>query len=532
MPLPQKVSILFFLFLFIPGFSVVRDYGVSWDEEAQIEIGKKSYDYLVHDDHSLLTYCDRDYGVGFELPVYALQQLFTTKVSQYYFRHFCVHGLFLLGLFFLFKTQLIFYAEFSGKYWISLLSIFMIVLSPRIFADSFYNSKDIVLLAVSCINFYTLIHAVDKPSKASWFLHGLSSAYLLDIRIIGLVNVMLTIGVLTLFILTHRSTRKQQATNLFIYLLTTITVLYLIWPYLYQHPGEKFISIIKSMAAFRWHFDVLFMGSIINSTKLPSYYTLVWIGLTTPILFLVGSIIGLLFSVRKFFLLKRFNEIAETKQVYILSIVGLALGPIAATILFNSVMYDAWRQLFYVYPYLIMLSVFGFYKLIVLFPSRTILRYAFFGLTGVQCIAIIVFIIQAHPHENVYFNEIWPRKNQALVRDFERDYWGLSYKQALIKASTLLKTNDDTLHILCAHTPGKWNSAFIPANLQGRVKVYLQKEIPDSMKQHMDYFITTYRETPNLLPKCMEKIWSLSVQQSDVVAIYDLRQDKQCYERR
>lgn len=531
MSLAQKVSILFFLFLFVLGFSVVKDYGVGWDEEAQIEIGKKSYDYIVHGDQSLLTYCDRDYGVGFELPVYAVQQFFTTKVSQYYFRHFCVHGLFLLGLFFLFKTQLIFYATFSGKYWISLFSVLMIVLSPRIYADSFYNSKDIVLLAVSCISFYTFMHAVDKPSRTSWFMHGLSSAYLLDIRIIGLVNVMLTIGFLILFILLQKSNRKQQAIYLCVYLLTTSIVLYIIWPYLHQHPLEKIKEIFKSMAAFRWRFDVLFMGCIINSTKLPSYYTLAWIGLTTPILFLVGSIIGLLSGVRNFFRLKSFKEIIETNQVYLLSIIGLAFGPIVATILFNSVMYDAWRQLFYVYPYIIMLCVFWFYRLYVLFASRSIFRVTLFGLMSVQCIAVIVFMIQAHPNENVYFNEIWPRKNQALLRDFERDYWGLSYKQALIKASSFLKTNDDTLHILCAHTPGKLNSVFIPVNLQDRVKVYLQKEISDSMKLHMDYFITTYRETPNLLPMCKEKIWSLRVQQSDVVAIYDLSKNRQCYEK-
>lgn len=513
------------------GFSLVKDYGVGWDEEAQIEIGKKSYDYIVHGDQALLSYCDRDYGVGFELPVYAMQQWFTSKVAQYYFRHFCVHGLFLVGLFFLFKTQLIFYAKFSGKYWIGLFSVLMIVLSPRIFADSFYNSKDIVLLAVSCINFYTLLHAVDKPSKTSWFLHGLSSAYLLDIRIIGLVNVMLTIGFLILFLFIHRSTRKQQVIYLLIYLFTTITVLYLIWPYLHQHPIEKIVEIFKSMSSFRWHFDVLFMGSAINSTQLPFYYTLVWIGLTTPILFLVGSVVGLLGSVRDFFLLKRFNEIAETQQVYILSIVGLAFGPIVATILFHSVMYDAWRQLFYVYPYLAMLSVFGFYKIYVLVASRKRLRYALFGALGLQGVAVMVFMVQAHPHENVYFNEIWPRKNQALVKDFERDYWGLSYKQALLQASRLLRTNDDTLHIVCAHTPGKLNSVFIPSKLQDRVKVYLQKEISDSMKQHMDYFITTYREAADLLPKCKEKIWSFRVQSSDVIAIYNLKHDKQCYER-
>ncbi len=513
------------------GFSVVKDYGVGWDEEAQIEIGKKSYDYIVNGDQSLLTYCDRDYGVGFELPVYAVQQFFTTKVSQYYFRHFCVHGMFLLGLLFLFKAQLIFYAKFSGKYWISLLTILMIVLSPRIYAESFYNSKDIVLLAVSCINFYTLLHAVDKPSKTAWLIHGLSSAYLLDIRIIGLVNVMLTIGFLFLFILIHRSSRKQHVVYLLIYLFTTSTVLYFIWPYLHQHPLEKIKEIFNSMAAFRWRFDVLFMGSIINSTKLPSYYTLVWIGLTTPILFLLGSIQGVLCSVRNFFRLKSFKEIAETKQVYLSSIVGLAFGPIVATIIFNSVMYDAWRQLFYVYPYLIMLSVFGFYRLYVFFSSYKILKVFLYGFMSVQCIAVIVCMIQAHPNENVYFNEIWPRKNQSLLRDFERDYWGLSYKQALLKACSMLKTEKDTIHILCAHTPGKLNSVFIPANLQDRVKVYLQKEIPDSMKQQMDYFITTYRETPNLLPMCKEKIWSLHIQQNEVVALFDLSKDRQCYEK-
>jgi hypothetical protein len=40
-------------------------------------------------------------------------------------------------------------------------------------------------------------------------------------------------------------------------------------------------------------------------------------------------------------------------------------------------------------------------------------------------------MVSNFPHENVYFNELVNRGPESLRKNFELDYWGNSYKQAL-----------------------------------------------------------------------------------------------------
>ena len=40
-------------------------------------------------------------------------------------------------------------------------------------------------------------------------------------------------------------------------------------------------------------------------------------------------------------------------------------------------------------------------------------------------------MIRNHPFQNVYFNNFLSHDEQYLRKNFEMDYWGTSYKQAL-----------------------------------------------------------------------------------------------------
>lgn len=60
--LPGKI--LFVLCVILSLF-VYKDYGVAWDEFAQRDMGKVSYDYITTHDRQLETYLERDHGTDY-----------------------------------------------------------------------------------------------------------------------------------------------------------------------------------------------------------------------------------------------------------------------------------------------------------------------------------------------------------------------------------------------------------------------------------------------------------------------------------
>jgi hypothetical protein len=102
---------LFFILLLLLGISRYRDYGISWDETKQRLTGAVTLKYLAEAFHvpasrvpwkerlpSLATYPDRDYGVAFEAPAFALEQLLRLKDYRgvYMFRHLLTFLVFLV----------------------------------------------------------------------------------------------------------------------------------------------------------------------------------------------------------------------------------------------------------------------------------------------------------------------------------------------------------------------------------------------------------------------------------------------------
>ncbi|MBL7755062.1 MAG: hypothetical protein JNM44_11345 [Chitinophagaceae bacterium] len=516
----------FLIILLVVGSLLVRDFGISWDEDAQIAIGQKSYDYLTKGDKSLFTFCDRDYGVGFELPVYAFQQLFKDPKSMYYFRHACVHLFFLLGVFFFYKSLLLLFRSQKNRYALALLGVLFLIFSPRIYAESFYNSKDIVLLSASCLYFYALLRCIQKPDWKATLVFAMATAYLIDIRIVGILHFAMAFVWFMYRIITASDQRKNWIRMGVIFSVGTPLILYLIWPYLYENPFERFWNAYRSMKQFRWNFDVVFMGEVMLSSKIPWYYSLGWIAVTTPVLYLVLGGVGILTS----FVKAVRSKLQDAPSLNALTALGLFAGPLLATILFHSVLYDGWRQLYFVYPFFLVLAVYGFYQLGQLAPL--VFQRWLAWITATQFIMVIWFIVQHHPFQMVYFNELPAKGRQELLMNYDRDYWGLSYRQAYEQLNRLLDVRkQDTVRVVVQNIPGRFNALFASDHLKSKLKIYQASEVPEAEQNMMQYFITNFRKEPKTaLKRCTQKLWHAEVQGSDVIAIYQLKGQEDCYE--
>jgi len=166
---------LFFLSYLAVGLYAYQDYGVSWDEPISRNNGMVSLKYLgehvapdlISKDKTfepyppLAEYRDKDYGVAFELPAVLLEKFFGLGDTRdiYQFRHLITFLVCLLDAFAFFQL-----GERRFKNWsLGLLGALMLILSPRLFAESFYNDKDAIFMALFAICLNTAVRYIQYP---------------------------------------------------------------------------------------------------------------------------------------------------------------------------------------------------------------------------------------------------------------------------------------------------------------------------------------------------------------------------------
>ena len=88
--------------------------------------------------------------------------------------------------------------------------------------------------------------------------------------------------------------------------------------------------------------------------------------------------------------------------------------------------FDSWRHLYFIYPFIIMISLSGIYFLNI-YIKKKIFKIAVFSVIFLEIIFLTYWNIKYHPHQYVFFNPLI--KNYAK-NHFDLDYWGLSNKFA------------------------------------------------------------------------------------------------------
>ena len=170
----KSAPLLFFSLYLVLGLLIYGDYGMSWDEELQRTHGLVSAKYVdewvnyteeVYTWQDLPTYEHRFYGVWFSLPAVWLEKALGLESfrAQFRMRHLLVFLIF-------WSSTLLFYRLLKERFrhwgW-ALLGVAMLVLSPRIFAHSFYNPKDLPFLSLYILGSYSLFRFWLSPNARS-----------------------------------------------------------------------------------------------------------------------------------------------------------------------------------------------------------------------------------------------------------------------------------------------------------------------------------------------------------------------------
>ena len=517
----------FFLGILLLGLAILRDYGVSWDEPVDRLNGmvnakyvatrlapgvaqqQKSY-ALIPD---LATYSDQDHGVVFELPSMLIQKALHVEDVQhvYWLRHLLIYLLYWGGLLAFYGLARLRFADWR----LALLGTAVLYFTPRLFADAFYNAKDGLFLAFFTTGVYTLARLLRRPSLWRALLHGVATGLATALRVNGVLLVPLTLLGLGLWLGQRRGRGAGRGLGAAaIWLLTAAGVTVVGWPFLWEQPGTHFLQAFRNFSQFsRGASTVLYGGGWISALNLPWHYVPWWVLITTPLAYTAAFGLGALAWLTGFG--RRLRRVLSTYAGHLDVLTGAwLLGPLVAVVVFSSVLYDAWRHLYFIYPAFVLVALHGVAALRRWYRQwrRPVLRRVALGLGAVLLLGSLEplwRIWRDHPQQQVYFSLLSPATIEA---GYERDYWGLSYRQGLLW--------------ILAHDsrPQLTVKSYRPEPVYNNMQVLSPEQrqrVGHNFRGEAEYFITNYRWHPESYRDSMgTEVYQLRVNGLRVLSVF------------
>ncbi len=470
--IPVIIVTLFFGILVLVGFFIYKDYGVSSDEATSYLRGQLNY--LVFRGGSLQDFNNSCAKLANENSCYypPLFDMITYRLIHTGDSQTIFESLHLIGFLSFVAAVFVFFliGKKIFKNWIiALLGCLFLVISPRIFGNAFYNPKDIPFMDAYIFAIFTMLLFFEKKNIITAILHGITTAIACSIRIPGLVILPITFFFYFFDLFLVKKARKDYFEGLgLLFSSVIVTLLLIFWlnPFLYGNPVAKFIYAFNLMKAYPWSEYQLYMGQNIQN-RIPWHYSLVWFSISSPpfyvALFLLGSLTLLLRSLKS----RLRQHFQSLRDLYLVTACGVL--PILVVIVLKSVIYSDNRQMYFCYPALLLVSVYGLQFLMA--KIREINRYwqAWIGIILILgLIYPVYFMVQYHTRENVFFNFLAGPSMPVIARRFTMDRWALASKDAL---EYILNTDTDpTIRIRAAR--GIYQSNLIlPKPQRSRLKL-------------------------------------------------------------
>ena len=521
-------TFLFFLFFLLLGFTIFSDYGISIDEDNTRINGLASLKYIfeifnpsllvssnkLNEIISLHEFKEQGIGVLFDLPTGFLEYMLNiTDVREYFLlRHFVNFIFFIIASYFFFLLI----KERYQSYIFGLVGVVFLILSPRIFAGSFYNNKDLVFLSMYIISLYFAINFLKKNTVKSAVYASLFSALLIDIRILG---VIVPIIIFIFHFVNFFETNKKKINNLLpILIFAFLTPIFIItfWPFLWENPLDNFIFVFKRLSNFNEYIYNFYLGEHVFAQNIPWHYPIVWIGITTPLLYTVLFFIGAIFILKRLFY--RLHQIEKNpkrkfweneNEMQDLIFFTSFFTPLIIVIFLNSSLYDGWRHLYFIYPSFLLISICGLNVIKKTFFKKNIKLSLIFLI--LLLFPTFLWMIKNHPYQYVYFNVL---AGKNFNKSFDMDYWGISNTNALQYIA-----NNENQKIIVGNIGSSDLSLsrnFLP--MKQRNKILISDNLEKS-----DYLINNYRNWLGKevqIPKNFKIFYEIKIDDVPINTIY------------
>ena len=461
----RRSAIIALALFAVVGLLVLDDYGVTGDAGWQRTNGYVSYDYILAERDALIGEYDtnRYYGVAFELALTATERGLGLEDSRhiYLVRHLLTHLLFLAGGFF---AWLLAYRLFGSRV-VALLAMLIFLLHPRLYAHSFFNTKDLPFLSVFMLSLYLIHRAFRRDSVWAFAICGAGVAALTNIRLIGVMLFAAALGMLALdaFRAIKRGEgRGRILANGAAFSLAAALTLYATFPVMWKDP-LALADGLRTLGAYPLHWATLFRGAWVQWPNIPWDFIPTWMLITTPPVALALAALGIAAAARLCAADWR-GMFANTDARFALLAAACLILPVAAAIALNSNLYGDWRHMYFLYAPLCVLAAFGLNALASISMPR--LRVGALALTAAGIAIVVVQMVSVHPYQADYFNPMVGKSD--LAERWTMDYFHLSARDAL---ETLLETypNERVDVARSVHVEDNW--AFLPSDDRRRLNM-------------------------------------------------------------
>ena len=505
------------------GVAVAGDYGVAFDEDYLRLIGKTVLNSVLpgaaadlpadptfaHPGYSpVFRHFDLYYGAAFEAPLVLVERLLglTDSRAVLLSRRLLTHLFFLTGACFCYLLV----RRLFGDRRLALFALLLFLLHPRIYAHSFFNSKDIPFLAMFMITLYLLERAFRRGTAAAFVTCGAAVGVLSNLRIMGLTLFAAGAGLRALDLLQARgpAQRRRALVTAAAFVLAAAGTLYATSPYLWRDPFA-IVDAVTTLARHPVHQPTLFRGELVRWPSIPPHFIPTWMAITTPPATLLLCLTGVAAVVRRG--IARPGSILRNTPVRFawLLLACLALPPAAVAAL-QANTYNDWRHVYFLYAPACLLAVYGLRALLAgarrvraapvrepggIRPRRSVwLRRGLRVLTAAALIGMAVDVVRLHPYSQAYFNVLADRRTPEHLRtQYQVVYFGTQFRDGL--EYLLARFPEATLRVDGDSRRQLWkNRLILPADARRRIV------IADDAERSPQFYITGDRAAAASLP--------------------------------
>ena len=447
----------------VVGVSVVDDYGVSGDEpgQRQAAITVAAYvlgvseelpytvaDYALGVSEELPYAHNRYYGVAFEMPLLLTERALGLQDSRHIYlaRHLLTHLFFIAGGF---ACGMLAYRTLGSR-WVALFAMLLFMLHPRLYAHSFFNSKDISFAAMMVVALYLAHRAFRRDTIGAFLLCGIGVGLAINMRVFGLMLLPMILAMRGLDLWqAGRTERKRILMTSAAFLAAALATAYIIHPYYWENP-LRFVEGIRVLSQHPTYVENLFMGEIYASDAVPWNFIPVWFAITAPPVALALGALGAAAACWQG-VSRPIAALRDREIRFRILLLGCVALPVAAAIILQSNIYNGWRHMYFLWGPFCLLAAVGLHTIANsnageirgeiaarlpgwargggLHMARRGLAY---GIAGVGLITTLAAMAALHPHEQVYFNALTDTDTPgALGKRYDMDYWRMAHRQSL-----------------------------------------------------------------------------------------------------
>ena len=472
---PHWGALLALALSLVVGLAVLDDYGIVFDEvhlrlitTYNLEFIRGNADALPH--WFAVERVDRLYGSAFELPILLTEYALGLETFRgiHLFRHLQTHLFFLAGGLF---AYLLAVRLFRNRLF-AVIAMLLFLLHPRLYAHSFFNSKDIPFLVAFMIALYLAHRTFKKDTLWAFALLGAAGGALVNLRIMGVVLFAAVLAARTLdfAFASGWAERKRVVLAAVVFALTGALVVFALFPYLWADPGGRFAEWWSTFSDHPTNPMELFRGTVYRSSDFPVDYLPAWIAITSPPFALLLGLIGAALILLRALKAPR-EALQNTRPRFGLLLAACFALPILAVIMLDSNIYNAWRQMYFLWAPFSLLAAWGLRGLAATLPARR-LRATVYGAAVAALAATLASMAMLHPNQQAFFNFSVDRVTpERLWSQYEIDYWRHPMLQSLLWLSNNADLLPDKTAEAVRHAKEITleNAAFLPDAARARI---------------------------------------------------------------